>query len=145
MPTAQDVLNKKGTDVAVASEEDTVKEAARNMSERRIGALAVVSVDRVIGIFTERDVMCRVVAAGLDPGTTRVKDVMTTPVAVCQPTSKLAECRSVMTEKRIRHLPIVNDNRLVGMLSAGDILANETQEKQQTIEYLQEYLWEGTR
>jgi len=120
-------------------------EAVKIMSDRRIGSLVVGRREKVVGIFTERDVLNRVVAKHLDPLKTIVKDVMTTPVACCQPTTKLAECRSVMTEKRIRHLPVVKENRLLGMISSGDILALEFGEQQQTIEYLHEYLYQGTR
>ena len=145
MPTAQDILAKKSGDVAIIGEEATVMEAAKIMSDRRIGSLVVGRREKVVGIFTERDVLNRVVARHLDPMETIIKDVMTTPVACCQPTTKLAECRRVMTEKRIRHLPVVERNRLVGMLSSGDILALEFGEQKQTIEYLHEYLYEGTR
>ena len=145
MPTAQDILAKKRKNVAIIGEEATVMEAAKIMSDQHIGSLVVGRAERVVGIFTERDVLNRVVAPHLDPSTTIVKDVMTTPVACCQPTTKLAECRRVMTEKRIRHLPVVEQNRLVGMISSGDILALEFGEQKQTIEYLHEYLYEGTR
>ena len=145
MPTVRDVIKNKGGDVAITNEETSVKDAARLMSERRIGALVVARGEKVIGIFTERDVLNRVVAENRDPATTNVGDVMTAPVACCKPSSKLAECRSMMTEKRIRHMPVVDANRLVGMISAGDILALENREQQQTIEYLHEYLYEGTR
>ena len=145
MPTAQDILANKSGDVAMIGEEATVMEAAKIMSDRRIGSLVVGRRENVVGIFTERDVLNRVVARHLDPSKTIVKDVMTKPVAGCQPTTKLAECRSVMTEKRIRHLPVVKDNRLLGMISSGDILALEHGEQQRTIEYLHEYLYEGTR
>jgi len=145
MPTAQDMLANKSGEVVIIEEEATVMEAAKIMSDRRIGSLVVGRREKVVGIFTERDVLNRVVARHLDPLTTIVKDVMTTPVACCQPTTKLAECRSVMTEKRIRHLPVVKENRLLGMISSGDILALEHGEQQRTIEYLHEYLYEGTR
>ena len=145
MPTAQDILAKKSGKVAIIAEEATVMEAARIMSDRRIGSLVVGRREKVVGIFTERDVLNRVVARHLDPLETIIKDVMTTPVACCQPTTKLTECRSVMTEKRIRHLPVVKDNRLLGMISIGDIFALEQREQKLTIEYLHEYLYEGTR
>ncbi len=145
MPTAQDILAKRRRDVVIIGEEATVMEAAKIMSDQRIGSLVVSRGEKVVGIFTERDVLNRVVARHLDPLKTFVKDVMTTPVACCQPTTKLAECRSVMTAKRIRHLPVVKENRLLGMISSGDILALEFGEQQQTIEYMHEYLYEGTR
>lgn len=145
MPTAQDILAKKPRRVAIISEEATVMEAAKIMSDQHIGSLVVGRAESVVGIFTERDLLNRVVAKHLDPMKTIIMDVMTTPVACCQPTTKLAECRSVMTEKRIRHLPVVEDNKLVGMISSGDILALEYGEQQRTIEYMYEYLYEGTR
>ena len=145
MPSAQDIIAKKTKDVAVIGEEATVMEAAKIMSDRRIGSLVVCRGEKLVGIFTERDVLNRVVARHLDPLVTIIKDVMTSPVACCLPTTKLAECRSVMTEKRIRHLPVVQDNRLLGMISIGDILARERGEQEQTIKYLHEYLYEGTR
>ncbi len=145
MPIAQDILAKRPRAVVTIGEEATVMEAAKIMSDRRIGSLVVGRREKVVGIFTERDVLNRVVARHLDPLKTIVKDVMTTPVACCQPTTKLAECRSVMTEKRIRHLPVVKENKLLGMISSGDILALEHGEQQQTIEYMYEYLYEGVR
>ena len=145
MPTVKDMLANKSGEVAIIGEDATVMEAAKIMSDRRIGSLVVARLEKVVGIFTERDVLNRVVARHLDPLETIVKDVMTTPVACCQPTTKLAECRSVMTTKRIRHLPVVKDNRLLGMISSRDILALEFEEQQHTIEYLHEYLYEGTR
>ena len=145
MPTAQSILDKKTGDVAIIKEDATVMEAAKIMSDRRIGSLVVGRREKVVGIFTERDVLNRVVARHLDPWETIVKDVMTTPVACCQPTTKLAECRRVMTEKRIRHLPVVEENKLLGMISSGDILALEFGEQKETIEYLHEYLYQGTR
>ena len=144
MPTAQDILANKPA-VATIGEEATVMDAAKIMSDRHIGSLVVVRGDKVVGIFTERDVLNRVVARHRDPPETIIKDVMTTPVACCQPTTKLAECRGVMTRKRIRHLPVVKDNKLLGMVSSGDILALEHGEQQRTIEYMYEYLYEGTR
>ena len=145
MPSAQDILAQRPRAVVTIGEEATVMEAAKIMSEERFGSLLVVREQKLVGIFTERDVLNRVVARHLDPLETIVKDVMTTPVACCLPTTKLAECRGVMTEKRIRHLPVAKENKLLGMISSGDILALEAEEQQHTIEYLYEYLFEGIR
>lgn len=144
MPTAQTILEKKGSEVATIDHDVTVLEAAQLMNERRIGAVVVTSGERVIGIFTERDMLIRVVAAGKQPDATKIGDVMTAPMACAHRNTTLAECRSVMTERRIRHLPVVEDGTLYGMISSGDILASEVQQKQETIEYLHEYL-HGTR
>lgn len=140
MPTAKDILEKRTQPVATITEDATVMEAAKIMSDRHIGSLVVIRDDRVIGIFSERDVLNRVVAQHKDPVVVHVKDVMSTPVACCKASSKLTECRSVMTEKRIRHLPVVEDGKLLGMISSGDIMALEHREQQQTIEYMQDYM-----
>ena len=146
MPTVKDILDRKQQQQVVATSEDaTVQEAAALMNQHRIGAVVVSAGEKVVGIFSERDILCRVVAERRDPAETHVKDVMTTPVACCHSTTSIAECRSVMTDKHIRHMPVVDDNRLMGVVSSGDILALEHQQQQQTIEYLHEYLMEGTR
>jgi len=141
MPNAQSILEKKGGDVATVDRKTTVLEAAKAMNQRRIGAVVVSDGDRVVGIFTERDVLNRVVAAGKDPKITPVGEVMTSPMACCRRDTPLSECKSVMSQKRIRHLPVVEESKLYGMISAGDILASEVTDQQATIEYLQEYLY----
>ena len=141
MPNAQSILDKKGTDVATVDRKATVLDAAKTMNQRRIGAVVVTDGDRVIGIFTERDILNRVVAAGKDPKITPIGEVMTSPMACCRRDTHLAECKTVMSQKRIRHLPVVEDGKLYGMISAGDILASEVSDQQATIEYLHEYLY----
>ncbi|MFH1108483.1 MAG: CBS domain-containing protein [Planctomycetota bacterium] len=144
MSNAQSILHKKGADVATVDRKTTVLDAAKTMNQRRIGAVVVTDGDRVVGIFTERDILNRIVAAGKDPKTTRVEEVMTSPMACCQRDTRLTECRAVMTQKRIRHLPVVEDGKLFGIISAGDIVAGEVADQQATIEYLHEYLYGRT-
>lgn len=139
MGTVQAVLNRKGHDVETTTEGATVLSAAVLMNERSIGGLVVVDGRRVAGIFTERDIMRRVVAAGRDPATTRVGDVMTRPVACCRPDTTLEECRRVMKEKRIRHLPVVDEGGVRGIVTIGDVMLVEAGEHEATIHYLQEY------
>lgn len=141
MPSAQSILKNKGSEVATIGKDATVLKAAQLMNERHIGALVVTEGDKAVGIFTERDILNRIVAAGLKPGDTPVGKVMTSPMACCRRDTKLAECKSVMTTKRIRHLPVVEEGKLYGMISAGDILASECADQQATIEYLHEYLY----
>jgi len=143
----KDILAKKGPAVACIGGANTVLEAAREMNARRIGALVVTDGDSVVGIFTERDIMTRVVALQLDPGSTKVEQVMTRPVACCRPDTSLAECKAVMTAKRIRHLPVVEHNKLVGIVTSGDVLATEVSEHKEkiddlsrSIDYLHEYM-----
>lgn len=140
MPNAQTVLDRKGGDVATIERKSTVLDAAKRMNQFHIGAVVVRDADKIVGIFTERDILNRVVAAGRDPKTTIIGDVMTSPMACCRRDTKLSECRTVMTQKRIRHLPVVEDGQLYGIISIGDIMASEVADQQATIEYLHEYL-----
>jgi CBS domain-containing protein len=141
MADAQSILKTKGTDVTTVDRAATVLEAAKLMNERRIGALVVISGERAVGIFTERDILNRVVASGKAPTETRVNDVMTSPMACCRRDTPLSECKAVMTDKRIRHLPVVEDGKLYGLISTGDIVAAERADQEATIEYLHEYLY----
>ncbi len=143
MAIVQSILGRKGGQVVSIGAGETVLAAASLMNERTIGGLVVTDGERVIGIFTERDILRRVVASRKDPATTLVRDVMTSPVACCRPDTSLAECRSVMTEKRIRHLPVVEQERLCGIVTIGDLMAEEVGEHQATIEYLQSYIFGG--
>ena len=141
MKKVRDILGKKGTEVASLGEDLSALDAARAMNMRRIGSLVVVKGERVVGIVTERDILTRIVAESREPGATRVAEVMTSPVACCKLETSLEECRTVMTELRIRHLPVVEDDKLLGIVTSGDVLAFEATEQQSTIEYLYNYLY----
>lgn len=141
MPTAQTILDRKGTEVATIDREATVLDAAAAMNQHRIGALVVTSGENVIGIFTERDILNRVVVKERRPGETRAGEVMTTPMACCRRDTPLTECQAIMTSKRVRHLPVVEEGKLHGLISIGDIMAHEVVDQQTTIEYLHEYLY----
>ncbi len=141
MVTVKDILQKKGAQVDTIGPKDTVLDAAKLMNAKRIGALVVTEGSKAIGIFSERDMLTRVVASQLDPATTTVGQVMTSPVACCPATTKIEECKSVMTMKRIRHLPVVDDTGLIGMITSGDLLAMEAVEQEKTIEFLNQYIY----
>ena len=140
MFTIRDVLAKKGTDVATISPESTVLDAADLMNEHRIGALCVVEGETLVGVFTERDLLNRVVSGGRDPATTKVAEVMTSSVITCGPRGTIKDCATVMSHKRVRHLPVVEETKLVGIVSTGDLMALQVAEKQAFIEDLYEYL-----
>jgi len=144
MNRVSDILKRKGTSVASIGEAATVLEAARAMNERRIGSLVVLRGETVIGIFSERDILTRVVAENRNPEATRVGEVMTAPVACCKLATTLEECKSVMTEQRVRHLPVVETGRLQGIVTSGDVLAFEAREQEHTIEFLYHYLYGTT-
>ncbi|MBX7244923.1 MAG: CBS domain-containing protein [Candidatus Sumerlaeaceae bacterium] len=140
MPTVSEILRRKGDDVFTVSPTATAMDAIRAMNNHRLGAVVVVDDGQVVGMFTERDVLVRLLGASLDPESTRVEDVMTTPVAYCTTNTPLTECKSIFTERRIRHLPVMEDDRLAGMVTSGDILAFEATDHEQTIRYLESYI-----
>ncbi len=147
MPTVRALLQDHRRPVASIDARGTVLEAARLMNEQHVGAVVVTRGEKVVGIFTERDVLTRVVAARRDPATTLVEQVMTAPVACCGMDTTRAECRAAMRAKKIRHLPVVENGRLMGMVSVRDILEDENAEQEETIRYLYEYMhgdWSAT-
>ncbi len=141
MATAEQLIALKGGSVAALGPEATVLEAAALMNERGIGSVVVIDdKKRLAGIFTERDVLRRVVAEQRDPATTKLADVMTTPVACAAPHTTLDEIRNVMRQRRIRHLPVADRKRVVGMVSIGDLNKAEHDVQVQTIHYLEQYM-----
>lgn len=142
MATVRDILNTKGTEVASIHPHATVYEAAVCMNDRRIGALVVLDGERLVGMFTERDILRRVVAQRRDAAETHVRDVMTEEVACCRMHTTLEEARGVMKNRRIRHLPVVDDqDRLLGLISIGDLNAFQTSSQENTIHLLHQYIY----
>lgn len=134
------ILDQKGTEVKTIPPTATVVEAVRTMNRARIGALVVVEGERPVGIFTERDVLVRVVDEGRDPGATRVADVMTRELVVIRRRTQVVEAMTVMTEKRCRHLPVVEDGQLAGMISIGDVTRWTVRDQRHTIDDLVGYI-----
>jgi CBS domain-containing protein len=144
MGTVRQLISGKTGSVATIAPEATVLEAARVMNDRRIGALVVVGEGAVpVGIVTERDVMTRVVAKVRDPAATTVSAIMTQRVITCAPETTVGELRTVMHERRIRHVPVLEGNRLVGMVSIGDLNAAEAGALVETIRVLEAYISQG--
>jgi CBS domain-containing protein len=140
MRTVSVILEKKPGQVATITPDATAQEAAQRMNELRIGSLVVSNGLEVLGIVTERDILRRLVAAEREPGKTHVRQIMTEKIAFCHPSTTLDECKAVMTDLRIRHLPVLDEGRLVGMVTIGDLLAQEIAAHQHTIEYLNAYM-----
>ena len=115
-------------EVATAPGTTTVKDAANLLKARRVGAVAVVEDEKLIGIFTERDALFRVVAEGRDPQTTRLADVMTRDPQSIHPDKPFPDALRIMYEGRFRHVPVVEDGRPVGMISARDALGPELED-----------------
>jgi CBS domain-containing protein len=142
MATVRDFLTRKGSSVITVEPDQTVLQGARLMNDKGIGGLLVMENGRLVGIFTERDVMRRVVATQRDPAATKIRDVMTTDVITSPPDTDLGECRAVMTQKRIRHLPIATDGTVHGIITIGDLMAIEVAEQLETIGHLQSYVFD---
>ncbi len=145
MPTVQAILDNKGPNVHSIDGDVTVLDAALMMNEHKIGALVVTTSGRLEGIFTERDVLRRVIVTKRDPATTCVTEVMTTEVAFCKPNTTIEQARSLMKTQRIRHLPVVDDKKhLVGIISIGDLNAHNANNQEVVIQYLHEYIYGRT-
>jgi CBS domain-containing protein len=142
MAVVRDILEKKGSQVWTIGPDATVLQAALVMNEHKIGATLVTDGGRVVGVFSERDVLRRVVGEQRDPAGTRVAEVMTQEVVCCTPETTLEEAGGAMMHRRIRHLPVVDgDGRLLGLVSIGDLNAYRQADQEQTIFLLNEYLY----
>ena len=141
MPTAKDVLaSKKSAEVITVGPDSSVRDACRLMRDHRIGALLVAEGKTLLGIFTERDVMNVVVAADRNPAATRVAEVMTRKVIMVRSDRSLGEIEAIMRQERLRHVPVVGEEGLLGMISIGDVNAFNAEADHQTVEYLTQYI-----
>lgn len=134
------VLAEKGRQVYTVSKGATVAEAVREMNEKGVGALLVLDGGRLTGMFTERDVLRRVVDADRDPAVTRVSSVMSRSVATIAPEARVEEAMELMTARRFRHLPVVSDGELIGMVSIGDLMRWITLNQEDHIRQMTEYI-----
>ena len=141
MTTAREILATKGPHVLSINPEASVLDAALRMNEHKVGSLLVMDDEQLVGIITERDLLQRVVAQRRDPSTTPVHEVMTAELVCCRPHTTLDEARGVMKNRRIRHMPVVDeDGRLAGLISIGDLNAFATRDLEVTTYFLQEYI-----
>ena len=138
MKKARDLF--AGQDLTVISKNETVYDAAKLMSDRTIGALPVVEGERVVGIFSERDIMNRVVARNLNPQKTTVEQVMTKDLIVGTPEEDISQILSRMKQANIRHLPIIENDKLVGIISFRDLLQADISEKAEEIKIMTAYI-----
>lgn len=142
MHTVADILANKGSAVHSISPGATVLEAIQKMNRHKIGALVVMDGSSVAGMFTERDVLQRVVGAQQRPDQMLVAEVMTADVVCCEPDADINEVAALMKNQRIRHLPVCNGTgTLMGMISIGDVNAHHASAQQAQIHYLNEYIY----
>ncbi len=145
MAAVAKILEEKGSNVIRIDGSATVIEAVRAMVEANVGAILVTGEDLndVEGIFTERDYLRRVAVQGLGERETPVREVMTSPVVVITPETEVEEAMALMTDRRIRHVPVVEDDRVVGMISIGDLVRKQSEQQSFQIRYLTEYISAG--
>ncbi len=140
MLTVAQLLERKGDQVWTIGPDQTVYEAIVLMAEKRIGALAVVENDELVGIISERDYATKVILKERRSRETPVRDIMSTDLVTVENTADLETCMKLMTDRRIRHLPVLEKGRLKGMLSIGDILVGSLEDRENLIDQLQNYI-----
>lgn len=140
MDTIAAVLQEKGTQIFTVSPTTTAQEAAETMVKHNVGSVLVVEAGKPIGIFSERDLMVRVVVPGKDPRKVKVREVMTEGVAVVEPHARVKQAMAIMTEKRCRHLPVVAEGKIVGLVSIGDLVRWLSKDQEFQIRMLEHYI-----
>lgn len=136
-----EILNEKGNKVYTISPEETVYNAISMLTDKKIGALVVVNGENdVVGMISERDYTTKVILKGRHSRDTKVKDVMTAGVQFVTPEQTVEECMALMTQKRYRHFPVLNDRHLVGIVSIGDLVKAIISTQQIEIDYLLNYI-----
>jgi CBS domain-containing protein len=135
-----EILDEKGRDVLEIEADATVFDAVKRMVEANVGSLLVRERGDVIGIITERDYLRRVALERRDDEATPVRDAMSSPLVVVSPETSIDECMAIMTDRRIRHVPVVDHGELVGMVSIGDVVKFNSQRQSFEIKYLTEFI-----
>jgi CBS domain-containing protein len=140
-----EILKAKGRDVWTVSSDSTVYDALQEMADKNVGALLVVEDDKLVGVFSERDYARKVILHGKASKDTLVKEIMSTEMFWVRPDQTVAGCMELMTNKRIRHLPVLDEGRLVGVISIGDVVKAVISEKEFAIQQLEQYITSGIR
>ena len=141
--TVREILANKGGEIWSVSPDATVFETLQVMADQEIGAVLVMRDGRTVGMFSERDYARQVILKGKASKDTPVRDVMTSRVVYVRPEQTLDDCMALMTDKRVRHLPVIGNDELLGVLSIGDIVKAMISEKQFIIEQLENYIAQG--
>ena len=134
------VLAAKGTQVHMIGPADTVFDAVKKMVELNSGSLLVTEGDEIRGIITERDYLRNIVLAGRTSKTTQVGEIMTTQIVVAKPDTTVEEAMAIMTDRRTRHLPVVDQGKIAGLVSIGDLVKQISQDRKFEVQYLTDYI-----
>ena len=140
MKRVRDILKVKGNQVWSIAPDASVYDAMKLMADKGIGALLVMEGDALVGIISERDYARKVILLGRSSRTTQVREIMTSRVAYTEPEQNIEECMALMTEMRIRHLPVMDSGKLVGVISIGDLVKAIITEQKFIIEQLERYI-----
>jgi len=140
MKSVRDILKLKGNEVWCVEPDATVFQALQRMAEKEVGALVVTEGTQVVGLISEREYARKIVLLGRTSPTTLVREIMTSPVVYIHLDQPIEECMALMTEKRTRHLPVIENGKLVGMISIGDIVKSIIADQQFMIEQLVRYI-----
>lgn len=140
MKLVKHLLDSKGREIISIVEDASVLDAIKMMAERSIGSLLVMDGGELKGIVTERDYARKVIVKGRSSKSTRVREIMTADVLTASTTQTVNECMTVMSEKRIRHLPVVEDGEVLGLISIGDLVQAIIADQQEEIQQLEQYI-----
>jgi CBS domain-containing protein len=143
MNTLSEILDEKGHDVFVIDGGASVFEAVERMVERNVGSLLVTEEGEIAGILTERDYLRRITLEGRTDRETAVREIMSSPLVVVTPETPVEECMALMTDRRIRHLPVVVAGRVVGLISIGDLVKFTARQQTYEIQHLTDYITAG--
>jgi CBS domain-containing protein len=140
MRTVMQILQSKGDQVWTIEAGASVFDALKLMAEKEIGALVVIEKNRVVGIFSERDYASKVILLGRSSKETQVREIMTAPIIWVTPDTTVQDCMALMSNRRIRHLPVMERERMVGVISIGDVVKAIISEQEYMIEHLGDYI-----
>jgi CBS domain-containing protein len=140
MTSVADILAVKGSEVFEIDASATVLDAVKRMVEANVGSLLVMDGGNVVGIVTERDYLRRVTLEGRDENAARVREIMSSPLVYVTRDTSIDECMAVMTDRRIRHVPVVDGGDVVGVVSIGDVVKFQSKQQSFEIKYLTEYI-----
>ena len=140
MKLVKHLLDAKGRHVIAISPDSSVFEAIKIMADKSIGSLVVMEDEKLAGIVTERDYARKVIVKGRSSKSTRVAEIMTADVVTTSSAETVDRCMAMMTELRIRHLPVLEDNRVIGMISIGDLVQAIIADQKEEIEHLEHYI-----